>query len=265
MVASGHLFWNAQPIGFIEANRGSKSSEFRKDYEKLLACCIVAGMDVPASGSDGFIRQRRAGMVAIAAAMPVALLLWLAIAYLVPPLTGMDSLGDRMLFTLKCFCVAVLFCLVTGVEAVAHERLFSPAFDPLTGFETRRLRVNQRYLQNTMEQILVFATGLFGLAAYSPDGSAMRTVLATTIVWIVARFAFWIGYHWSAAMRGLGAPGMALSMIVLLYVAGRIGFEVAGFVGAAILVMAFFAIEAFLFRATRPLQPADHPEPRNRA
>ena len=204
-------------------------------------------------------------MAAIAASLPVALLLWLAIAYLMPPLTGMDSLGDRMLLTLKCCCLAVLFCLVTGVEAVAHERLFSPAFDPLAGFETRRLRVNQRYLQNTTEQFLVFVAGLFGLAAYSPDGSAMRAVLATTIVWIVARFAFWIGYHRSAAMRGLGAPGMALSMIVLLYVAGRIGFEVGGFVGAATPVLAFLAIEAFLFRATRPLRSADHREPEHRA
>jgi uncharacterized MAPEG superfamily protein len=217
-------------------------------------------MNDAASGSGSFIGQRRAGMAAIAASLPVALLLWLAIAYLMPPLTGMDSLGDRMLLTLKCCCLAVLFCLVTGVEAVAHERLFSSAFDPLAGFETRRLRVNQRYLQNTTEQFLVFAAGLFGLAAYSPDGSAMRAVLATTIVWIMARFAFWIGYHWSAAMRGLGAPGMALSMIVLLYVVGRIGFEVGGFVGAAIPVVAFLAIEAFLFRATRPLRFTDHRE-----
>jgi hypothetical protein len=50
---------------------------------------------------------------------------------------------------------------------------------------------------------------------------------------------------------------MALSMIVLLYVAGRIGFEVGGFVGAAIPVMGFLGIEAFLFRATRPLHAAE--------
>ena len=207
------------------------------------------------SASAGYIRQRRAGMAAIAAAMPVALLLWLAIAYLAPPLAGMDSLGGRMLFTLKCCCLAVLFCLVTGVEAVAHERLLSPAFDPLVGFETHRLRVNERYLQNTLEQILVFAVGLFGLAAYSSDGSAMRAVLATSVVWILARFAFWIGYHRSAAMRGLGAPGMALSLIVLLYVAGRIGYELGGIAAAAVPVMAFLAIEACLFRATRSLPP----------
>lgn len=210
------------------------------------------------SEKGDFIRRRRAGMTAIAAAMPVALLLWLAIAYLVPPLAGMDNLGARMLFALKCCCFAILFCLVTGIEAVAHERLSSPAFDPLSGFETPRLRVNQRYLQNTLEQVLVFAAGLFSLAAYSVDGSAMRAVLATTIVWILARFAFWIGYHRSAAMRGLGAPGMALSMIVLLYVAWRIGYEVGGFVGAAVPVVAFLAIETFLFRATRPLRSADH-------
>src|SRR5580658_6482809 len=192
-------------------------------------------MDDAESEKRGFIRRRRAGMTAIAAAMPVALLLWLAIAYLVSPLAGMDSLGGRMLFTLKCCCVAVLFCLVTGVEAVAHERLVSPAFDPLAGFETRRLRVNQRYLQNTLEQVLVFAVGLFGLAAYSTNGSEMRAVLATTVVWILARFAFWIGYHRSAAMRGLGAPGMALSVIVLVYVGARVADEIAGRLGMVVL------------------------------
>jgi hypothetical protein len=74
----------------------------------------------------GFRRERRAGMIAIAAAMPVAF-------------NGIDTIGSRMLFALKCFCLAVLFCLVTGVEAVAYERLSSAAFDPLSGFERRQL------------------------------------------------------------------------------------------------------------------------------
>jgi len=215
-------------------------------------------MDNAVSQRQDFKRQRRTGVLVIAAAMPVAILLWLAVVYLIPPLAGMDSFGGRMLFTLKCCCIAVLFCLVTGVEAVAHERLNSPAFDPLSGFETRRLRVNQRYLQNTLEQFLVFAVGLFGLAGYSPNGSAMRAVLATTIVWILARFVFWIGYHRSAAMRGFGAPGMALSMIVLLYIAWQIGDEIGGFVIAAVPVVAFLVIEAFLFWATRPVRSAGH-------
>src|SRR5207249_4177889 len=163
----------------------------------------------------------------IAASAPVAIALWLAIDRFLPPLNGMETLAARMVFTLKLSAVAILFCLVTGVEAVAHERLVSPAFDPLSGFETRRLRVNQRYLQNTLEQTVVFVAGLFGLAAYASNGADTRAVVATTVVWIVARFAFWLGYHRGAAMRGLGAPGMAMSMLVLIYVAARFGQEIA--------------------------------------
>jgi len=184
--------------------------------------------------------------------MVLAAALWCGIAFFAPPLAGMDEPGARMLFALKCWCMAVLFCLVAGVEAVAHERLSSPAFDPLAGFETRRLRVNQRYLQNTLEQIVAFAAALFGLAAYCPDGAAMRAVLATAVLWIVARFAFWIGYHHSAAMRGIGAPSMGVSMLILLYVAFRFGDEVAGPIGGIVPIAVFLLIEAFLFWATKP-------------
>ncbi|MBN3853456.1 hypothetical protein G3N59_08720 [Paraburkholderia sp. Ac-20340] len=213
-------------------------------------------MSDPMHDSSDFRRQRKSGIAAIALAAVFAVGLWLGIDHLMSPLAGMESLAARMLLTLKCCCMAVLFCLVTGVEAVAHERLTSPAFDPLARFETRRLRVNQRYLQNTVEQIIVFCVALFGLAAYCADGAQMRAVVATTVVWIVARVAFWLGYHRSAAMRGLGAPGMALSMIVLLYVASRFGHELAGAVGAIAPGAAFVLIEAVLFWGTRPQSDA---------
>jgi hypothetical protein len=206
-------------------------------------------MNVP--DQSEFKRERRIGISTIALSLPVALILWWLLAYMIPPLKGMDTLDARMLFTLKCFCVAVLFCLVTGVESVAHERLFSPAFDPLLGFETRRLRINKQYLQNTLEQIVVFGAALFGLAAYSSDGYMMRIILATTVLWVLARFAFWLGYHHSAAFRGFGAAGMALSMLVLLYVVARIGYEAGGVVGAVIPIVAFLGIEAILFTAAR--------------
>jgi uncharacterized MAPEG superfamily protein len=211
-------------------------------------------MDRATDAGGDFREQRRSGIFAIAITMPVAILLWLAVDRLMPPLAGMQTQDARMVFTLKCLCAAVLFCLVTGVEAVAHERLSSPAFDPLAGFETRRLRVNQRYLQNTLEQTVVFAAALFGLAAYCPSGSAMRAVVATTVVWIVARAAFWIGYHRSAAMRGVGAPGMALSMIVVLYVTSCFGGDLAGPIGAVAPIAGFIGVEALLFWATRPLK-----------
>lgn len=203
------------------------------------------------SGPGDWRGQRRIGIGAILASGLVAAALWLALRYAIPPIAGMETLAARMVFTAKCWCLAVLFCLVMGVEAVAHQRLQTSAFDPATPYESHRLWVNQRYLQNTLEQIVVLAAALFGLALYCPDGGAMRAVLATAAVWILARFAFWIGYHRSAALRGLGAPGMATALIALLYVGARIGDDVAGTAGAVIVLALFGVIEAVLFRTTR--------------
>lgn len=200
---------------------------------------------------DDWREQRTSGMAAIALAVAIGVALWFALAHWLPPLAGMDDVSARLLVALKCCCLAALFCLLTGIEAVAHERLQSAAFDPLAGHETRRLRVNKQYLQNTLEQFVIFAVGLFGLAAYSADGVAMRAVIASTVVWVLFRFAFWAGYHRSAAMRGLGAPGMIIGLLMLLYVCARIGGEIAGTAGACAVVVAFLAFEALLFWGTR--------------
>jgi len=191
-------------------------------------------------------------MAPIAIAFPIAIALWFGTYYLLPPIAGMETLLDRLVFALKCSAVAILFCFVMAIEAVAHERLRSPAIDPLSGYDTRRMRVNLRYLQHTLEQLVVFLPGLFGLAAYSADGSAMRWVVAATVVWIAARIAFWIGYHRSSAERGYGAPGMVVAMLMLLYVSARFGFEIAGWAGAAGIVVLFGLMETIITLKTAP-------------
>ena len=195
--------------------------------------------------------QRKSGLAAIGISLVIGFGLWVAMIRAIAPLAGMDDLSARMLVALKCVAMAALFCLFTGTEAVAHERLQSPAFDPLAGHETRRLRVNKQYLQNTLEQFVIFAVGLFGLAAYSADGAAMRLVVATTVVWVLFRFAFWIGYHKSAAMRAAGAPGLLVGQLLLLYVAVRVGGDVAGDAGAWATLIVYLAFEALLFWHTR--------------
>lgn len=203
--------------------------------------------------ADHLKRERAVLIAEIAIAAPVTIAVWLALDRLAPPLAGMEDPLARLLFALKCCCVAVLFCFVTGVEAVAHERLSSPAIDPLTGYETRRMKINLRYLQHTLEQLMVFIPGVLGLAAYASGGRGMRAVVATTAAWMLGRFAFWIGYHFGAKHRAVGAPGMALGMIVLIYVCARFGAEIAGAWGAVAVVGLFLAAEALLFRlTTRP-------------
>jgi len=122
------------------------------------------------SESSDVSRQRATVLYEIAIAFPAAIALWLATYYSLPPLSGMDDALARVIFALKCSCVAILFCFLTGIEAVAHERLRSPAIDPLAGYETRRMAVNLRYLQNTLEQLMLFVPGLLGLAVYCSDG-----------------------------------------------------------------------------------------------
>ena len=198
--------------------------------------------------------QRRTTMLSILPSVPVALLIWWG-AFQLPALQGMDEASARFDFAFAMIGLAVLFTLVLGVEAIAHERLVSPAIDPLRGYETRRMRVNQRYLQNTLEQIVVFAAGLLLLAWQLDDGSAMRALIAATAVWIVARWAFWIGYHRSPLLRGWGAAGMLQSMLVLLYGLFRFGESYAGLWGGLAPILLFLAIEAWLFVWTARPQP----------
>ena len=208
----------------------------------------------PESEAADVIRRHQSTLTAeIAIAFPVTIALWLGVYYFLPPLGGMEELLARLVFALKCCSFAILFCFVTGIEAVAHERLRSPAIDPLSGYETRRLKINLRYLQNTLEQLVLFVPGLFALAFYCGDGHSMRAVAATTVVWIFARFAFWIGYHYGSQHRAIGAPGMMQSMLILLYVCARIGHEIAGPVGAIAPLVIFGCVEAVLVRATKPL------------
>lgn len=190
-------------------------------------------------------------MLGIAVAVLVSTALWYWIRFHAPVPAGMGEPAARLSFALKCAALSLLFTLVLGIEAVAHEWLQSAAFDPLAGHETHRLRVNQRYLQNTLEQGVVFVVGLLGLAVYLDDGDQMRAVLATAVVWVLGRWAFWGGYHLGSTWRALGAPSMLLGQLVLGYVGLRVGYEVAGEGGVWAVLVAFLAFEAFLFWATR--------------
>jgi uncharacterized MAPEG superfamily protein len=204
-----------------------------------------------ASPGPRFSRFPTSIKAAMAAAFTLSVGLWLGLFYLLPPLPGMTDQTTRLCFAVKCICVAALLCFLTGTEAVAHERLQSDAFDPLAGHESRRLRINLRYLQNTLEQLALFAPGLLALAIYCGDGRSMRAVVATTGVWILSRAAFWIGYHQGSIYRVVGLTGAAQSMVVLLYVCGRFGYELAGTAGAAAPVAIFGLIEVVLVLKTR--------------
>lgn len=233
------------------------------DDQKIVLMYAICSLSAPASAvhrqggvhveDPAFRSQKRKLLWEIVIAFPIAIALWLAIYFLLPPLSNAADLSVRLLFAFKWSCIAILFCFLGGIEAVAHERLRSLAIDPLAGYETRRMTINLRYLQNTLEQLILFIAGLFGLAVYSSNGRTVHAISATAIVWIASRFAFWIGYHRGSEHRAVGAPGVMQSMLVLLYVCAMFGFEVGGVVGAVVPLALFAVLEGILVRTTRPV------------
>jgi hypothetical protein len=191
--------------------------------------------------------QRRTTMGSIAVSAVVTAILWYLLVRFLPVPVG----AEPLLTALACSALAALLALVPGVEAIAHERLFTPGINPLAGFETHRMRVNFHYLSNTLEQFVIFAAGLVAVSAYASP----RLLVIIAIMWVLERWAFWIGYHLSPLLRGFGAPGMLQSMIVLFYVAYRWGGDNYGQAAGVALVITFLIIEAILFWAVkRPAQ-----------
>jgi hypothetical protein len=168
---------------------------------------------------------------------------WWGVWTFVPETPHSGQVAERLVLALKCLAVAATLTLMLGVEAVGHERLMTPAFDPLAGQDSPRLIINNRFIQNTVEQLLVFATSLTGLAIYCESASSARAVIAATLVWIIARWAFWIGYHLGPQHRVAGLVGVAQSMVISLWVCAHVGSEVAGPLGAITLIGLFVAAE----------------------
>jgi MAPEG family len=191
--------------------------------------------------------QRGQIQLAAGASIPVALAIWYALRVALPPVAT-----DPMLFALQLGGAALFLAFVPVIEAVAHERLMSPAIDPLAGKDSTRLIVNQRVLQNTLEQSLVFVPGLFLVAHYARD---LRATAACAILWVIGRWVFWIGYHIGPMWRGLGVFSLVLGLAMLGYGVGSFGYELAGWAGVAALVGPFVVIEIYLF-ATLGRPPA---------
>ncbi len=189
---------------------------------------------------------RRRMLLTAAAVVPVAGLAWYALYALTPAVPAAEQPIDRLGFALGWIGMATLLTLVLGVEAVAHERLFTPAINPLAGQESPRMRINLRYLQNTLEQLAVFVPALLLQAWQASDGTELRAVTATAVVWIALRMVFWIGYHRAPELRTPGLIGAALAMMVLAIGVARFGYDLAGPAGAITPLAIFGGVEAYL-------------------
>ena len=189
---------------------------------------------------------------ALAVAMCVAAAIWWGIWALCPAPEQLGSLQARLGIALECLIVATTFTLLPGIEAVGHERLITPAFDPLSGTPTRRIVINNRFIQNTVEQLPIFAAGLAGIVIFADGPGAFRALIAATTVWTLARWTFWIGYHLGPQHRVAGLVGVLQSIVIILWSSAHVGFEIGGVIGACTALGAYALCElAIVFGLTR--------------
>jgi hypothetical protein len=131
-------------------------------------------------------------------------LLTAAVYTVFPAISGMDTVVDRLVLTLKLNVIAVIPFFI-AVAAVGNGRFLSNAIDPLRHLENRAMEINGRVVDNTLQQNFVFLIGTLALSTYLTS-ETIKLIPALVVVFVLARIAFWVGYRMHPLYR---APGMA--------------------------------------------------------
>jgi uncharacterized MAPEG superfamily protein len=104
------------------------------------------------------------------------------------------------------------------LAAIGNARFLGEAIDPTLGKEDRRMVIDGRVADNTLQQFVLFAAGSMALAAAMPGGQ-VKIVGAAAITFVVMRIAFWIGYRIKPIYRAFGFSSTAYMNVGLLVAA----------------------------------------------
>ena len=136
---------------------------------------------------------------------------------LTPP--GGIDVSFRLTYALKCEVFAAL-CLLAGVGAIANRRFFLP--DAFAGGPSPSIEIEQRYVENTLEQLVLAIVAHLVLVVVVPDDS-IRAVAILVMLFVIGRATFWLGYHISGPARAFGfATTFYPTVAVYVYVVSRI-------------------------------------------
>jgi hypothetical protein len=160
--------------------------------------------------------QKTVAVGATSGVVAMLLSLWLLYTVLPTP-AGADAVAVRLGYALKWNAVAVV-PLVVMLAAIGNARFLGEAIDPTLGKEDRRMVIDGRVADNTLQQFVLFAAGSMALAAAMPGGQ-VKIVGAAAITFVVMRIAFWIGYRIKPIYRAFGFSSTAYMNVGLLVAA----------------------------------------------
>jgi hypothetical protein len=136
-----------------------------------------------------------------------------------PQMAG--ALAERLAYALRANVVAVVPLFVM-IAHIGNSRFLSDAIDPTRRAESKTMEIDGRVADNTLQQNFVFAIASLAVSTRVPQ-SHLQVIWACTIVFVVARIAFWIGYRINPLYR---APGMSatayMNVGMILYVLYRL-------------------------------------------
>src|ERR1044072_5865145 len=97
----------------------------------------------------------------------MVLAMWLLSTRVLPAPAGIENVGDRLGYALRWAALAAL-PFFAMLAAVGNARFLSNAIDPTRGAEDRKMVVNGRVADNTLQQYMLFLAGSLALAAGLP-------------------------------------------------------------------------------------------------
>jgi len=110
--------------------------------------------------------------------------------------------GERLAYAVKWIALGAL-PLAAAIASVGNARFNSEAIDPTAGKESAAMMVNGRVVDNNVQQYLLFGAASLAVAA-SARGDQLGIVAAASIIFVIARCIFWIGYRIRPIYRAAG-------------------------------------------------------------
>ncbi|HTO43047.1 MAG TPA: MAPEG family protein [Burkholderiales bacterium] len=163
--------------------------------------------------------QKIVALGAASGVVTMAVSVW-ALASVLPAPSIPDALAERLGYALRANVFALVPFFVMLIT-IGNSRFLSEAIDPTRRAESAPMQIDGRVADNTLQQNFVFAVASLAMSTTIPL-PRLQVVWACAIVFMVARFVFWLGYRVNPLYR---APGMSatayMNLGMILYVLFR--------------------------------------------
>ena len=125
------------------------------------------------------------------------------------------STASVLAYTLRCLFPLVLV-LLFFISRVGNMRFVSKAANPLSGND-HLVQLQKNIATNTLEQLVMFAFGLFSLSTLLATQQELRFIPVLCLLFIIARVLFAIGYSIQPRYRSFG---MSMNFFLLFFIVG---------------------------------------------